>query len=311
MRIDKLFGIKYPFIQGGMANIATGEFAAAVSNAGALGLIGSGSMDGETLRYHIRKCKENTNKIFGVNLMLMNPHVDELAQVIIDEGVKVVTTGAGSPSKYIEMWKANDIKIFPVVACVSQAKRMERYGVNGIIAEGTEAGGHVGDLTTMTLLPQIAESVSIPVIAAGGIATGKQLLASYVLGACGVQMGTALLVSEECPIHINYKNALINAKDTDTIVTGRISGSPVRALKNAMTREYISLEKQGIEGEALERIALGGLKRAAFEGDVKTGSVMAGQVCGQLKQIRPLSEIFESLIKEYKIELEKVGGDEY
>ncbi|SHJ77487.1 enoyl-[acyl-carrier protein] reductase II [Hathewaya proteolytica DSM 3090] len=310
MRLNEILGIKYPIIQGGMANIATGEFAAAVSNTGALGIIGSGAMDGETLRTHIRACKERTDKPFGVNLMLMNPLSDDLARVIVEENVPVVTTGAGSPSKYIEQWKAQGIKIFPVVACVAQAIRMERYGVDGIIAEGTEAGGHVGELTTMTLIPQIVENVSLPVVAAGGIANGKQMLATRILGACGVQMGTALLVSEECPIHINYKNALIEAKDTDTMVTGRISGSPVRALKNSMTREYISLEKKGVTGVELEKIAIGGLKRAAFQGDVKNGSVMAGQVCGQLKEIKSLKEIFERITEEYKLELQKICGDE-
>ena len=236
MKINELLGTEFPIIQGGMANIATGAFAAAVSNAGALGLIGSGGMDAETLRKEIRIAKAATDKPFGVNLMLMNPHIDELAKVVVEEGVKVVTTGAGNPGKYVPAWKEAGIKVFPVVAAPILAKRLERYDVDGFIAEGTESGGHVGEMTTMALVPQVVDTVSAPVIAAGGIADGRQMAAAYALGACGVQVGTCLLVSEECPIHENYKKALIKAGANDTVVTGRTTGAPVRVLKNKMAR---------------------------------------------------------------------------
>ena len=295
MKINELLGTEFPIIQGGMANIATGAFAAAVSNAGALGLIGSGGMDAETLRKEIRTAKASTGKPFGVNLMLMNPHIDELAKVVVEEGVKVVTTGAGNPGKYVPAWKEAGIKVFPVVAAPILAKRLERYEVDGFIAEGTESGGHVGEMTTMALVPQVVDAVSAPVIAAGGIADGRQMAAAYALGACGVQVGTCLLVSEECPIHPNYKQAILKAKDTDTVVTGRSIGGPVRILKNKMAREYLALEKRGATLEELEQLTLGGLRRAVLEGDVETGSVMSGQVAGMLHEIKPVAEIFREL----------------
>lgn len=300
MKINELFGTKYPFIQGGMANIATGEFAAAVSNAGALGLIGSGGMNAQMLREHIRKCKSLTNNIFGVNLMLMNPEVDEMAQIIVEEGVKVVTTGAGNPGKYIKTWKEHDIIVIPVVASVALARKMESSGVDAVIAEGTESGGHVGEMTTMTLVPQVVDAVSIPVIAAGGIADGRQLAAAYALGASGVQVGTCLLVSEECPIHENYKAAVIKAKDNGTTVTGRSAGAPVRVIKNQMTREYLKKEKEGADLMELEKYTLGALRRAVFEGDATRGSLMAGQVAGQLKEIKPIARIFEEMAAQYQ-----------
>lgn len=300
MKINELFGIKYPFIQGGMANIATGEFAAAVSNAGALGLIGSGGMNAKMLRENIRKCKSLTNHIFGVNLMLMNPEVDEMAQMIVEEGIKVVTTGAGNPGKYIKTWKEHDIIVIPVVASVALAHKMETSGVDAVIAEGTESGGHVGEMTTMTLVPQVVDAVNIPVIAAGGIADGRQLAAAYALGASGVQVGTCLLVSEECPIHENYKKAIIKAKDNGTTVTGRSAGAPVRVIKNQMTREYLKKEKEGADLMELEKYTLGALRRAVFEGDVIRGSLMAGQVVGQLKEIRPIAQIFEEMTAQYQ-----------
>ena len=300
MKLNELLGTEFPFIQGGMANIATGEFAAAVSNAGALGLIGSGGMNADSLRENIRRCKALTDKPFGVNLMLMNPSVDEMAKVVIEEGVKVVTTGAGNPGKYIPAWKEAGIIVIPVVAAAVLAKRLTRYGIDAVIAEGTESGGHVGEMTTMALVPQVADAVDVPVIAAGGIASGRQLAAAYALGACGVQIGTCLLVSEECPIHPNYKQALLKASDTDTIVTGRTTGAPVRVLKNKMAKEYIRMEKENIPLAEREKLTLGSLRRAVFEGDTEMGSLMAGQVAGQLHEIRPVRAILEELHADYQ-----------
>ena len=300
MKLNELLGTEFPFIQGGMANIATGEFAAAVSNAGALGLIGSGGMNADSLRENIRRCKALTDKPFGVNLMLMNPSVDEMAKVVIEEGVTVVTTGAGNPGKYIPAWKEAGIIVIPVVAAAVLAKRLTRYGIDAVIAEGTESGGHVGEMTTMALVPQVADAVDVPVIAAGGIASGRQLAAAYALGACGVQIGTCLLVSEECPIHPNYKQALLKASDTDTIVTGRTTGAPVRVLKNKMAKEYIRMEKENIPLAEREKLTLGSLRRAVFEGDTEMGSLMAGQVAGQLHEIRPVRAILEELYADYQ-----------
>ena len=296
MKINELLGTEFPIIQGGMANIATGAFAAAVSNAGALGLIGSGGMDAETLRKEIRIAKAATDKPFGVNLMLMNPHIDELAKVVVEEGVQVVTTGAGNPGKYVPAWKEAGIKVFPVVAAPILAKRLERYDVDGFIAEGTESGGHVGEMTTMALVPQVVDTVSAPVIAAGGIADGRQMAAAYALGACGVQVGTCLLVSEECPIHENYKKALIKAGANDTVVTGRTTGAPVRVLKNKMARQYLEMEKENMPLAEREKLTLGSLRRAVFDGDLDTGSFMSGQVAGMLTEIKPLRQIFEEMM---------------
>ena len=300
MKLNELLGIEFPIIQGGMANIATGRFAAAVSNAGALGLVAGGGLDAEALRAEIRDAKAATDKPFGVNLMLMNPHIDELAKVVVEEGVQVVTTGAGNPGKYVPAWKEAGIKVFPVVAAPVLAKRLERYGIDGVIAEGTESGGHVGEMTTMALVPQVADAVSVPVIAAGGIADGRQLAAAFALGACGVQVGTVLLASEECPIHDNYKQTVIKAGANDTVVTGRSGGAPVRVLKNKMAREYLRMEKQNLPLEEMEKLTLGSLRRAVFDGDVDTGSFMAGQVAGMVHAIRPLRQIFEELMAGYE-----------
>ncbi|OUQ83888.1 nitronate monooxygenase [Flavonifractor sp. An10] len=300
MKLNELLGIEFPIIQGGMANIATGKFAAAVSNAGALGLVAGGGLDAEALRAEIRDAKAATDKPFGVNLMLMNPHIDELAKVVVEEGVQVVTTGAGNPGKYVPAWKEAGIKVFPVVAAPVLAKRLERYGIDGVIAEGTESGGHVGEMTTMALVPQVADAVSVPVIAAGGIADGRQLCAAFALGACGVQVGTVLLASEECPIHDNYKGAVLKAGANDTVVTGRSGGAPVRVLKNKMAREYLRMEKQNLPLEEMEKLTLGSLRRAVFDGDVDTGSFMAGQVAGMVHAIRPLRQIFEELMAGYE-----------
>ena len=300
MKLNELLGIEFPIIQGGMANVATGKFAAAVSNAGALGLVAGGGLDAEALRAEIRDAKAATDKPFGVNLMLMNPHIDELAKVVVEEGVQVVTTGAGNPGKYVPAWKEAGIKVFPVVAAPILAKRLERYGIDGVIAEGTESGGHVGEMTTMALVPQVADAVSVPVIAAGGIADGRQLAAAFALGACGVQVGTCLLASEECPIHDNYKQTVIKAGANDTVVTGRSGGAPVRVLKNKMAREYLRMEKQTRPLEEMEKLTLGSLRRAVFDGDVDTGSFMAGQVAGMIHEIKPLRQIFEELMAGYE-----------
>ena len=308
MKLNDLTGTKYPIIQGGMANIATGEFAAAVSNAGGLGLVASGGMDAEALREQIKICKSKTDKPFGVNLMLMNPDVENIAKMLVEEKVQFITTGAGNPGKYMKDWKGMGAKVFPVVASVALAKIMVRCGADAIIAEGGESGGHVGDMTTMTLLPQVVAAVDVPVIAAGGIASGEQMAAAMMLGACGVQIGTCLLVSDECPIHENYKNALVKAKDNATTVTGRSQGAPVRIIKNEMAREYLKLEASGADREQLEKITLGGLRRAVQDGDMLRGSVMAGQVCGQLKEIRPVSIILEELYENAKTALKNAAS---
>ena len=295
-RLNDILGTRLSIIQGGMANIATGEFAAACSNAGALGIIAAGGVrTAQELREQIARCRALTDKPFGVNIMLMHPCADAFAQVVIEERVPVVTTGAGNPGKYVPGWKDSGIRVIPVVAASVLAQRLVRYGVDAVIAEGTESGGPVGEMTTMALVPQVIDAVDVPVIAAGGIADGRQMAAALALGACGVQVGTCLLASAECPIHERYKQALLRAKDSDTIVTGRSVGGAVRVLKNRMSREYVRLEQQGATLEELEKLTLGGLRRAVFEGDVETGSVMAGQVAGMLHEIRPVREILETL----------------
>lgn len=294
-KINTLLHTRYPFIQGGMANIATGAFAAASSNAGALGLIGSGGMPAEALREEILICKAQTDKPFGVNIMLMNPEADAIAKVVVEEKVPVVTTGAGNPGKYMAAWKEAGILVFPVVSSVILAKRLAEAGADGIIAEGRESGGHVGELTTMALVPQVVDAVDLPVIAAGGIADGRQLLAAYALGASGAQLGTCLLASTECPIHPNYKAAILKARDRSTVVTGESIGTPVRIIKNKMTKEYLRLEQAGADRMDLEKFTLGSLRRAVFDGDTERGSLMAGQVAAMVHEIRPLADIFESL----------------
>ncbi|MCI5747820.1 nitronate monooxygenase [Eubacterium pyruvativorans] len=300
MNLNQILGTEFPIIQGGMANVATGAFAADMSNAGILGTIGTGAMDGETVRKHVRTAKARTKKPFAVNIMLMNPDADAIARVCVEEGVSVVTTGAGNPGKYIDQWKDAGIKVFPVVSSVALARRLERLGVDGIIAEGCESGGHIGELTTMVLLPQVADAVNVPVIGAGGIATGRQLRAAEILGACGAQVGTCLLVSEECPIHENYKAEVLKARDNSTIVTGRIGASPVRVLKNPMARQYVRREKEGAGFEELERYTLGALRRAVLEGDTRNGSLMAGQVSAMVHEILPARTIIERMMKEYE-----------
>ena len=306
MKLHELLGIKYPLIQGGMANIATGEFAAAVSNTGALGMIGAGGMSADMLREQIQICKQHTQMPFGVNLMLMNPDTDKMAEIVIEEQVPVVTTGAGNPGKYMKQWKSAGIKVFPVVASVGLARRMERLGADGVIAEGCESGGHVGETTTMVLVPQVADAVNIPVIAAGGIASGRQMVAAEVLGACGVQVGTCLLSTTECPIHENYKQAVRNARDTHITVMGRIAGTPVRVIKNDMVREYIAREKEGATLMELEHYTLGSLRRAVKEGDIETGSVMAGQTAAMIHDECSLAERIEKLFTEYETVLKEL-----
>lgn len=297
-RITELLGIEYPIIQGGMAWVAENNLAAAVSEAGGLGLIGGANAPAEVIRDYIRKVKEVTNKPFGVNVMLMSPHADEVAKVVVEEGVKVVTTGAGNPEKYMEMWKAAGIKVIPVVASVALAKRMERYGADAVVAEGTESGGHIGEATTMTLVPQVVDAVSIPVIAAGGIGDGRGIAAAFMLGAEAVQMGTRFLVAKECIVHQNYKDRVLKAKDIDSAVTGRTHGHPVRCLRNQMTREYTKLENEGKSFEELEYLTLGTLRNAVVEGDVNNGTVMAGQIAGMVSKEQTCKEMIEEMMEQ-------------
>jgi len=308
MKLCEMLGIKYPIIQGGMANIATGEFAASVSNAGGLGLIAGGGMDAETLRENIRICKSLTDKPFGVNLMLMNPDTPKMADIVVEEEVKIVTTGAGSPGVYMDKWKEAGIKVIPVVSSVALAIRMERCGADMVIAEGTESGGHVGEMTTMTLVPAVVDKVSIPVIAAGGIADGRGLLCAKALGAVGVQIGTVLLATKECPIHENYKNEVIKAKDNGTVVTGRISGVPVRIIKNTMAREYVKKEKEGASKEDLEMYTLGSLRKAVFDGDTKNGSLMAGQISCIVNEERTVKEVLDDMMNSYEELRKNIAG---
>ncbi|MCL1890982.1 MAG: nitronate monooxygenase family protein [Coriobacteriia bacterium] len=300
MLLNSFLKTSYPFMQGGMAQIATGRFAAAVSNAGALGIIAAGGKTAEQLRAEIHTLRSLSDKPFGVNIMLMAPDIENIAAVVAEEQVPVITTGAGSPTAFIEQWKNAGSKVIPVIPSVALALRMEKYGADAVVAEGTESGGHVGELTTMALVPQVVDAVDIPVIAAGGIASGRQLCAAFAFGAIGAQMGTALLVSEECPIHENYKQMLLAAKDTATTVTGRAKGAPVRIIKNKMARTYLKLEQETTDRAAFEELTLGSLRKAVFDGDEDGGSFMAGQVAGQLKEIEPLSAIFARLMEQYE-----------
>ncbi|MCD8082409.1 MAG: enoyl-[acyl-carrier-protein] reductase FabK [Clostridiales bacterium] len=295
-RITKLLGIRYPVIQGGMAWVAENHLAAAVSAAGGLGLIGGANAPGEVVRDYIRKVREATDQPFGVNVMLMSPYADEVAKVVVEEGVKVVTTGAGDPEKYMSMWKEAGIRVIPVVSSVALARRMEKYGADAVVAEGMESGGHIGEATTMTLVPQVVDAVSIPVIAAGGIGDGRGIAAAFMLGAEAVQMGTRFLVAKECTVHQNYKDRVIRAKDIDSTVTGRSHGHPVRCLRNQMTREYLKLEAQGKGFEELEYLTLGTLRRAVQEGDVTNGTVMAGQIAGMVSKEQTCQEIIEEIM---------------
>ena len=297
-RVTELLGIECPIIQGGMAWVAEHQLAAAVSEAGGLGLIGGANAPGEVVREETRKARQITKKPFGVNVMLMSPHADDVAKVVVEEGVKVVTTGAGNPEKYMAMWKEAGIKVIPVVASVAMAKRMERIGADAVVAEGTESGGHIGELTTMTLVPQVVDAVSIPVIAAGGIADGRGIAAAFMLGAEAVQMGTRFVVAKESTVHENYKQRIIKASDIDSTVTGRSHGHPVRCLRNKMTREYIKLEQEGKSFEELEYLTLGTLRKAVQEGDTMNGTVMAGQIAGMINKEQTCKEIIDEMMEQ-------------
>lgn len=297
-RVCEILGIEYPIIQGGMAWVATAELAAAVSNAGGLGIIGAGNAPADVVEKEIVKAKSMTGKPFGVNVMLLSPFVDEVMDIIVKNRVKVVTTGAGNPGKYIGTLKEIGTRIIPVVPSVALARRVESMGVDAVIVEGTEAGGHIGELTTMCLVPQIADAVQVPVIAAGGIADGRGLAAVMILGAEGVQLGTRFVCSDECTAHRNYKEAIVKAKDRDAIVSGRSTGHPVRCLKNRLTREFEYLEQRGISPEEIEKLGAGKLKEAVVDGNVEGGSVMAGQIAGLVRDIKPVGEIMDQLLKE-------------
>ena len=294
--ITELLGIEYPIIQGGMAWVAEYHLAAAVSEAGGLGLIGAASAPAEWVREQVQKAKELTDKPFGVNIMLMSPYADEVAKVIVEEGVKVVTTGAGNPEKYMKMWKEAGVKVIPVVASVALAKRMERCGADAVVAEGTESGGHIGETTTMVLVPQVVDAVKIPVIAAGGIADNRGFNAAFALGAEAVQMGTRFVTAKESIVHENYKQKVIKAKDIDSEVTGMSTGHPIRVLRNKMTRQYLKLEKEGAPFEELEKMTLGALRKAVVDGDTVYGSVMAGQSAGLVKKEETCKEIIEDVV---------------
>ncbi|EBH4203682.1 DUF561 domain-containing protein [Listeria monocytogenes] len=300
MSLTEMLQIKYPILQGAMAQIATYELASAVSNAGGLGIIASGGMSADALREQIRLCKEKTTKPFAVNIMLMMPNCPELVDVIIEEDVRVVTTGAGTPKPFMEKFKAAGIKVIAVIPSVKIAQKMEEIGVDAVVAEGTEAGGHVGETTTMALVRQVVSAVNIPVIAAGGIADGHGMAAVYALGASGVQIGTLFLVAEECPVPASFKQAVLDATDTSTTVTGRRNGAPVRSIKNPMIQKYVELENENASRDKLEELTLGSLRKAVHEGDVENGSVMAGQICGMLTEIHSTSDIIENLMKESK-----------
>lgn len=297
-KLTELLGTEYPIIQGGMAWVAEYHLAAAVSEAGGLGLIGAASAPGEWVREQVCKAKELTKKPFGVNIMLMSPYADDVAKIIVEEGVQVVTTGAGSPEKYMSMWKDAGVKVIPVVASVALARRMERCGADAVVAEGMESGGHIGESTTMTLVPQVVDAVEIPVIAAGGIADGRGIAAAFMLGAQGVQMGTCFVVTKESQVHENYKKCIIKAKDIDTRVTGRSTGHPVRAIRNQMTKEYLRREQEGASFEELEHLTLGGLRKAVVDGDVVNGSVMSGQIAGLVKEELSCEELIQKLVRE-------------
>ena len=297
-RITELLNIQYPIIQGGMAWVAEHHLAAAVSEAGGLGLIGGANAPGEVVRQEIRKARELTDKPFGVNVMLLSPYADDVAKVVVEEGIKVVTTGAGTPEKYMDMWKEAGIKVIPVVASVALAKRMEKYGADAVVAEGCESGGHIGDQTTMTLVPQVVDAVSIPVIAAGGIGDGRGIAAAFMLGAEAVQIGTRFVVAKESQVHENYKQRIIKAKDIDSAVTGRSHGHPVRCLRNQMTREYLKLEQEGKSFEELEYLTLGTLRRAVQEGDITNGTVMAGQIAGMISKEQTCKEMIEEMMEQ-------------
>ena len=304
-RLTELLGIQFPIVQGGMAWVAEHTLAASVSEAGGMGLIGAGGAPASFVRNEIRAGKKMTDKAFGVNIMLMNPEADEIAKVVIEEGIKVVTTGAGNPGKYMAAWKEAGIKVIPVVASSAMARMMERAGADAVVAEGMESGGHIGSLTTMALVPQVVDAVSIPVIAAGGIADGRGIAAALMLGAEGVQIGTRFVVAKEAQVHQNYKEKLLKAKDIDSEVTGMSTGHPVRSLRNKMTKEYLRLEKEGAGFEELEKLGLGALRKAVVEGDVVNGTVMAGQIAGLIDREMTCREMIEEMMQQAEMLLNK------
>ena len=306
--LTRLLGIKYPIFQGGMAWVAEYHLAAAVSEAGGLGIIGAANAPAEWVREQIRETKKRTSNPFGVNVMLMSPHAEAVAEVIAQEGVAAVTTGAGTPEKYMDMWKEKGIKVIPVVASVAMAKRMQRCGADAVVAEGCESGGHIGESTTMALVPQVADEVSVPVVAAGGIADGRGIAAALMLGAKGVQIGTRFVVTEECQVHQNYKDRIVKARDIDTRVTGRSTGHPVRTLRNEMTKKYQEMESAGASLEELEYLTLGALRKAVQEGDIKHGSVMSGQIAGLVKEEISCRQLIDSLVQETDALLKGAGA---
>lgn len=297
-RITELLGIEHPIIQGGMAWVAEYHLAAAVSSAGGLGIIGAASAPPEIVREQIREVKKLTDRPFGVNVMLMNPNAAEVAKVVVEEGVPVVTTGAGNPGRFLPMWKEAGVKVIPVIASAAMAKLMERAGADAVVAEGMESGGHIGELTTMALVPQAVDAVQIPVIAAGGIADARGFAAAFMLGAEAVQMGTRFVTAAESIAHPNYKERIVKAKDIDSEVTGRSTGHPIRVLRNQMSRDYLKMEKEGASFEELETLTLGSLRKAVMDGDVKGGSLMAGQIAGLVRQENTCKEIIDEIIEE-------------
>ena len=304
-RVTGLLKTEYPIIQGGMAWVADYHLAAAVSNGGGLGMIGAANAPAEWVAEQIREVRKRTDRPFGVNIMLMSPHADEVARTVARERVPVVTTGAGNPEQYMALWKEKDIRVIPVIASVAMAKRMEKCGADAVVAEGYESGGHVGESTTMTLVPQVCDAVNIPVIAAGGIADGRGIAAALMLGAEGVQMGTRFVVTKECHIHPAYKERILKAKDIDTKVTGRSTGHPVRSLRNTMTRQYLEMEKNNVSFEELEHLTLGALRKAVVDGDVAMGTVMAGQIAGMIKKEQTCAEIIQEIVQEAKETIKK------
>ena len=305
-RITELLQIEYPIIQGGMAWVAEHRLAAAVSNAGGLGIIGAASAPPEVVREEIRKCKGLTDRPFGVNIMLLNPNADEVAGIVVEEGVRVVTTGAGNPAKYMDLWKRADVKVLPVVASVAMAKLMERAGADGIVAEGMESGGHIGQTTTMALVPQVVDAVSVPVVAAGGIADGRGLAAAFMLGAEAVQMGTRFVAAKESIVHENYKHQILKAKDIDSVITGTSTGHPVRSLRNHMTREYLQLEKENADFMELEKLTLGSLRKAVIDGDTVNGTLMAGQIAGLIREEKSCADIIQDIMRQAQQTVQRV-----
>ncbi len=295
-KLCDLVGIDYPIFQGGMAWVATAELAIAVSEAGGLGIVGAGQAPAEVVRAEIRKVKAATRRPFGVNVMLRSPHAQAVMEVVAAERVPVVTTGAGNPGVFMPMLKASGTKVFPVVASVALAKRLSRLGIDGIVAEGMESGGHVGELTTMALVPQIVDAVDLPVVAAGGIADGRGLVAALALGAAGVQIGTRFVCAAECTAHPAYKQAILDARDRSTVVTGRPTGHPVRVIENRLARQFLQMEAEGAPPEEMEKLGVGKLRAAVVDGDVRSGSVMAGQVAAMVNKIQPAREIVQEIM---------------